>query len=68
MMTKRGIQKVQLLRANTVGVPPAVYGEVNVSGATKTLIFYAHYDGQPVNPAQWAKGLNRFSQSYFRMP
>lgn len=65
MMTKRGIQNVQLLRANTIGVPPAVYGEVNVTGATKTLIFYAHYDGQPVNPAQWTKGLEPFKPSLF---
>ncbi len=65
MMTKRGIQKVQLLRANTVGVPPAVYGEVNVPGATQTLVFYAHYDGQPVNPAQWAKGLDPFQPKLF---
>jgi acetylornithine deacetylase/succinyl-diaminopimelate desuccinylase-like protein len=60
MMAKRGIQKVQLLSANTAGVPPAVYGEVNVPGAKQTIIFYAHYDGQPVNPAQWAKGLDPF--------
>ena len=32
----------------------------NVPGATKTVIFYAHYDGQPVNPATWAKGLHPF--------
>jgi len=37
-----------------------VYGEANVPGAGKTVIFYAHYDGQPVNPALWAKGLNPF--------
>src|SRR5262245_41912668 len=43
MMKKRGIQKVQLLNASTAGVPPAVYGEVIVPGAEKTLIFYAHY-------------------------
>jgi acetylornithine deacetylase/succinyl-diaminopimelate desuccinylase-like protein len=65
MMTKRGIQKVQLLNANTVGVPPAVYGEVNVPGATQTIIFYAHYDGQPVNPEQWAKGLDPFQPKLF---
>jgi acetylornithine deacetylase/succinyl-diaminopimelate desuccinylase-like protein len=63
MMKKRGIQKVQLLNAETAGTTPAVYGEVLVQGATQTLIFYAHYDGQPVNPAQWAKGLDPFSAS-----
>src|SRR4051812_39851948 len=56
MMNKRGIQNVQLLQASTAGVPPAVYGDVTVPGAKQTLIFYAHYDGQPVNAAQWASG------------
>jgi acetylornithine deacetylase/succinyl-diaminopimelate desuccinylase-like protein len=65
MMKKRGIENVQLLRAATPGVPPVVYGEVMVPGATQTLIFYAHYDGQPVNPAQWAKGLQPFEPKLF---
>jgi acetylornithine deacetylase/succinyl-diaminopimelate desuccinylase-like protein len=60
MMTERGIKNVQLLAPATAGAPPAVYGEVKVPGATQTLIFYAHYDGQPVNPAQWAPGLEPF--------
>ena len=33
--------------------PPAVFGEITVPGATRTVVFYAHYDGQPVNPAEW---------------
>ncbi|HEX2629210.1 MAG TPA: M20/M25/M40 family metallo-hydrolase, partial [Chitinophagaceae bacterium] len=65
MMKKRGIKNVQLLHAATAGVPPVVYGEVIVPGATQTLIFYAHYDGQPVNPAQWAKGLQPFDPKLF---
>jgi acetylornithine deacetylase/succinyl-diaminopimelate desuccinylase-like protein len=65
MMNKRGIQKVQLLKASTPGVPPVVYGEVIVPGAKQTLIFYAHYDGQPVNPAQWAKELDPFRPKLF---
>lgn len=60
MMKKRGIANVQLLRGTTKGVPPAVFGEVKVPGAKKTIIFYAHYDGQPVNPANWQKGLSPF--------
>jgi acetylornithine deacetylase/succinyl-diaminopimelate desuccinylase-like protein len=60
MMKMRGIQQVQLLSPATAGAPPSVYGEVTVPGAKQTLIFYAHYDGQPVNPAQWAKGLDPF--------
>ncbi len=65
MMNKRGIQKVQLLRPVTESAPPAVYGEVIIPGAQKTLVFYAHYDGQPVNPAQWAKGLDPFQPKLF---
>ncbi len=65
MMNKRGIQQVKLLPATTAGAPPAVYGEVKVPGAKQTLIFYAHYDGQPVNPAQWTKGLAPFVPKLF---
>ena len=64
-MNKRGIQKVQLLDASSTGVPPVVYGEVMVPGVKKTLIFYAHYDGQPVNPAQWDKELVPFQPELF---
>lgn len=63
MMKQRGIQEVQLLFPKTSGASPAIYGEVNVPGAKQTLLFYAHYDGQPVNPAQWAKGLAPFNPS-----
>ncbi len=60
MMKKRGINNIQLLQADVQGAIPAVYGEVLTQGATKTLIFYAHYDGQPVNPDKWAQGLSPF--------
>ena len=59
-MNTIGISKVQLLEGHDQYVPPVVYGEIQVPGATKTVIFYAHYDGQPVNPATWAKGLHPF--------
>ena len=59
MMRRRGI-KAQLLQAPTPGVAPVVFGEVRTPGATRTIIFYAHYDGQPVNPAQWREGLSPF--------
>ncbi len=61
----RGISQVKLLSATTAGVPPAVYGEVMAPGAKQTLIFYAHYDGQPVNPAQWSNGLLPFSPTLY---
>lgn len=35
------------------GVPPLVFGEVRVPGATRTLGLYAHYDGQPTDPSNW---------------
>lgn len=35
------------------GTPPAVYGALGVPGATRTLLFYAHYDGQPVGQPEW---------------
>jgi len=59
MMDQRGI-KSELLHGTTAGVNPAVYGEIKVPGATRTIAFYAHYDGQPVNPNQWTNGLQPF--------
>jgi len=35
-------------------VPPIVFGEWKVRNAKRTIVLYAHYDGQPVNPADWA--------------
>ena len=35
-------------------VPPVVYGELKVPDATRTIVFYAHYDGQPVVASDWA--------------
>src|SRR6185437_11968514 len=61
LMQERKIGNIQLLSGRTAGYPPAVYGEVVVPGAKRTIGFYAHYDGQPVNPAQWAPGLSPFT-------
>ena len=48
---KRRGAEAQLL---TVGDAPAVVsGEIRVPGAVRTIVFYAHYDGQPVTPAEW---------------
>jgi acetylornithine deacetylase/succinyl-diaminopimelate desuccinylase-like protein len=52
MMTARGIAARTL--ESPSGGPPAVYGELATRGATKTIVFYAHYDGQPVDTAKWA--------------
>jgi len=32
---------------------PLVFGERTVEGARRTLLYYIHYDGQPVNPPLW---------------
>jgi acetylornithine deacetylase/succinyl-diaminopimelate desuccinylase-like protein len=50
MMGQRGIE-ARLLEGNG---PPAVFGELKTPGATRTIGFYAHYDGQPVDAAKWA--------------
>lgn len=65
MMRKRGIENVQLLTGNKNDFPPAVYGEAKVPGAKQTLIFYAHYDGQPVNPRDWSEGLGPFEPKLY---
>ncbi|MCK4943095.1 MAG: M20/M25/M40 family metallo-hydrolase [Candidatus Aminicenantes bacterium] len=49
MMQKRGIQS-RLLK--TKG-NPVIFGELIVPDATQTLMFYIHYDGQPVDPSKW---------------
>jgi acetylornithine deacetylase/succinyl-diaminopimelate desuccinylase-like protein len=51
LLQRRGV-KTRLLEAP--GAPPAVYGEIATPGATRTIVFYAHYDGQPLDPKEWA--------------
>lgn len=48
----RGFETAQIT-AKT-GSPPVVFGLYHVPGAKRTVVFYAHYDGQPVDPARWA--------------
>jgi acetylornithine deacetylase/succinyl-diaminopimelate desuccinylase-like protein len=50
MMGRRGIE-ARLLEGSG---PPAIFGEMKTPGATRTIGFYAHYDGQPVEPSKWA--------------
>ena len=52
MMQRRGLNP-QLLEGKTNDTPPAVYGEWKTPGAVHSIVLYAHYDGQPVDPKQW---------------
>ena len=54
MMAQRGLAPRLLRPRDAADAPPLVYGEWRVPGAKRTLVLYAHYDGQPVNPAEWA--------------
>jgi acetylornithine deacetylase/succinyl-diaminopimelate desuccinylase-like protein len=38
------------------GVPPVVFGEHKTPSAKHTIVFYAHYDGQPVTASEWESG------------
>ncbi|MFQ5770224.1 MAG: M20/M25/M40 family metallo-hydrolase [bacterium] len=51
MLQKRGL-KTRLLQVDESA--PVVFGELNIPTATKTIIVYMHYDGQPVNAEKWA--------------
>jgi acetylornithine deacetylase/succinyl-diaminopimelate desuccinylase-like protein len=53
LLEKRGIHP-ELLRVP--GAPPVVFGEIATPGAKRTIVLYAHYDGQPVTPAEWKGG------------
>ncbi len=50
MMEKRGIaaRLVSVADAN-----PVVFGEMKTPAAVRTIVFYAHYDGQPLDPKEW---------------
>jgi acetylornithine deacetylase/succinyl-diaminopimelate desuccinylase-like protein len=52
MMARRGLSP-RLLESDDGKAPPLIYGEWNVAGARRTLVLYAHYDGQPVTPEDW---------------
>ncbi|MFN2288127.1 MAG: hypothetical protein ABR578_07300, partial [Chromatocurvus sp.] len=40
-------------RIVSAGGAPYIIAERPAPGATKTVLIYAHYDGQPVEPANW---------------
>jgi acetylornithine deacetylase/succinyl-diaminopimelate desuccinylase-like protein len=53
MLEARGIETHLLPIA---GRGPIVFGKLISPEAKRTVIFYAHYDGQPVDPAAWTDG------------
>ena len=50
MMKQRGLD-AELW--DTSGGVPVLFGQKLVPGAKHTILFYAHYDGQPVDPKRW---------------
>ncbi len=50
MLEARGIE-THLLSIGGRG--PVVFGKLETENAKRTVIFYAHYDGQPVDPSAW---------------
>jgi acetylornithine deacetylase/succinyl-diaminopimelate desuccinylase-like protein len=63
MMARRGLSP-RLLEGDNANVPPAIYGEWLVPGAQRTLVLYAHYDGQPVTPEDW-KSTKPFEPKFY---
>jgi acetylornithine deacetylase/succinyl-diaminopimelate desuccinylase-like protein len=47
----RGFEATQWM---VPGAAPLVFGTLKGSNAKRTVVFYAHYDGQPVTPSQWS--------------
>ena len=49
MLRRRGFAS-EILETD---VNPLVYGELRVPGASRTILWYAHYDGQPFDARLW---------------
>ena len=50
MMKQRGLDAEQWETKDGI---PVMFGQKLVPGAKHTILFYAHYDGQPVDPKRW---------------
>jgi acetylornithine deacetylase/succinyl-diaminopimelate desuccinylase-like protein len=51
MLHARGFE-THLLSAGP-GTPPTVFAELKTPGARRTVLYYAHFDGQPVSQKGW---------------
>ncbi len=51
-LKQRGFDTRQLTTPGMAA--PVVYGYFKSPRARRTVVYYAHYDGQPVTPAQWS--------------
>ena len=54
LFARRGFASRLLDAGPDISANPAVYAELEVDGAERTVVFYSHYDGQPVDPSLWA--------------
>jgi acetylornithine deacetylase/succinyl-diaminopimelate desuccinylase-like protein len=50
MLERRGMTP---RRVSVPGGTPVVVGELRAPAATRTIVFYAHYDGQPLDLREW---------------
>ena len=46
-------RQIEAKLVSVADAAPVVFGEIRTPGATRTIGFYAHYDGQPLNPREW---------------
>jgi acetylornithine deacetylase/succinyl-diaminopimelate desuccinylase-like protein len=51
-LKQRGFEVTEISTGSSS--PPAVFGSLKAPNAKRTVVFYAHYDGQPVTPSQWS--------------
>ena len=51
LLKERGFETKQL--STVAGAAPLIFGYLRTPKARRTVVFYAHYDGQPVTPSQW---------------
>ena len=50
MFRKRGAQAQLVVEPDA---NPVVFAELKTAGATRTIVLYAHYDGQPLEASEW---------------